>query len=624
MWTQRATPPGLVLRSCLLLLSVTGGNPLFAHPSPTDIAGISRHQLGITVSLISLFLTAVIYLALRLRPRARANTVREFFFFDKQVSASQYFDTTVSYSLQVVVTLYFVYWGFVYGIYILYYAVTWFFGIFLFCLAARRLLAFALSPNTLHSFLATRYGTSATVRRLTALCTLSGLTGGLIIEVNYGTDILAALAVKPISQLAWITLFLTLLYVAWLYIVNGGYKSAVLIYAIQLPVIYITLSIVLCYLVWLGFNAGYTAHALYIGIITVGLWCVVVWARTVHRDKSAPMDNATWAAVVAATISIVVTLVCVFLYGVNSALAEAVSDKPDSFTLSAFLAQHWLVVVGFTILNISWQFFDMTAWQRISSLELTGLSEPKQVRKLKGIIQETMYESPVTWAFGIIFGIALRHTGLFKNTSEAFDSFFTFVRYLSDNDLPRVAGMIGSYFVLPCIVIAFIGIMLSTTDSFLATIIFTWVYDIARVTSPEEVMAENVNDSAVLKTGKRASFWLLAVAAVCFVAVHRFLHVNVFLLLNTVYSAQFLICFFSIGALFLAKPSDFKNSILIASLVALLANVGVAFYCYVRMKGLPESVWSDWFYVLPTVASALVGGVAALLIYGSQVRARGK
>src|SRR4051812_18129090 len=98
----------------LIFLFVPG--QLSAHPSPNDIPGISRQQLGLGITVIAVAIAALTYLWTGLKRSSRASTVREFFFFDKSVNEKQYFDVTNGYSFQVVITIYFIYWGFRYGI----------------------------------------------------------------------------------------------------------------------------------------------------------------------------------------------------------------------------------------------------------------------------------------------------------------------------------------------------------------------------------------------------------------------------------------------------------------------------------------------------------------------------
>lgn len=617
---RRLHMPGAPCWLRLLMACAFMALPASAHPSPADFAGIPRSQIGLALSLVGLLSASLYYVYVGLKRSARAVTVSDYFFFDKRVTGGQYSDTTVSYSFQVVVTVYFIYWGFVYGIGVLYYAITWLLGIYLFQLAAKRLLVFALSEDTLHSFLAKRFGASLMIRRLTAFCTMFGLLGGLLIEVNYTTDLVASLSTTAISTAGWTAVYVLLLYLAWFYVQHGGYKSTVLTDAVQLPLIYLCLTVVFCFILFLAFRAGYRSHAIFIGALLLLLWAIIAAARRAGQPAHAKWDGSTISALIGAATTAVVTVY--FSFATHSATTlERIHDTPDSFTFAAFARQDLIVAIGFTILNLAWQFFDMTAWQRISSLSLGDGSQESAVKKLRTAIAATKWESPVTWAFGIVFGIGLRHTGLFETTKQASDAFMWFSRFLVDNDLPLGPGIVATYLVLPCMMVAFLTIMLSTTDSFVATITFTWIHDIT-LTDSKKLLSEDAEESAILKRAKIASFVLLFFGATGFVVMHRIVHANVFLLLNTVYSAQFSIVFFSLGALFLAHPARYKNQCIAAVAGALVADLLTAMFCYGKMQSLPNSAWGDWFYNLPTVVSAVVGGAMMVPILFSARRAR--
>jgi hypothetical protein len=539
--------------------------------------------------------------------------VREFFFYDKKVTPNAYFDTTVGYSFQVVVTIYFVYWGFKYGIGVLYYAFTWLLGFWFFQLCSRRLGAFAVSDHTLHSFLAERFGTSLMIRRLTAFCTLFGLVGALLIEMSYTTDILTGLSTAPVSIPVWIFVFAAILALTWLFVQHGGFKAVVITDVLELPVTYGALAVLLAFLNWLNYRAGYRSEGIRIGLLMSCMWAVIVIARSRAGLKGALRDKANLAAVFGVVLSLLTTLIWATTYGRQPALKNPIPDLPDAFSLTGLFQQGIPTLLGFTILNLSWQFFDMTAWQRVSSLDLQGLSEDERQKRLSRTIGETKWESPVTWVIGILIGIALHYSGLFHSAKDADGAFNGFVKMLSDNDFAQPMGMLATYVALPALVVAFLGIMLTTVDSFLVTSIFTWTHDITL----DDTRSGSVEESLVLKKVRRASLAGLIAAAAVFVICTKLLNANVFLLLNTVYSAQFAISFFTLGALFLQQPAGYRKAAVVTVVVALIANYATAGYCYWRIVHAPDSQWPDYFYVLPTVVSAACGcfaGVGGLLV----------
>ncbi len=600
-----------------LLVVLTTASTAFAHPSPDDIPGVPRHQLGLFLSILAVATAAMIYLFVGLRRSSRARTVKEFFFYDKKVAPFQYFDTTVAYSFQVVITVYFVFWGYKYGIGILFYALTWLAGIFLFQLAAPRLLSFALSNDTLHSFLSKRYGTSLWIRRITASCTFLGLIGALLVEVSYTTDVWSKLSSGPLSHTSWISIFLLLLIFAWLYVQYGGYKATVITDSVQLPVSYACFAVIFSYLIYLGFRAGFSRETFYVAVILLILWILVAVARSAKRSSGARRDAATLVAISSAIVLVVVAVTAAIAYRNDAGTVQDRASFPNLLTLSPMATHSLLVLAAFTILNLSWQFFDMSAWQRISSLNLGGADDAGKLERLKSAIAETKWESPITWSFGIMFGIALRYSGILDSNTQAYDAFAAFVATLFDNDLPGATGMVATYLVLPALIVAFTGIMLSTTDSFLATVTFAWIHDIALADQPRLLDAQ-VEDSVVLRRAKFASLILLAVAGIVFIVAVRSFNWDILILINVIYSAQFAITFLSLGALFLPKPSQYRTAAVICVVAVLAADLGAAVYCYYKSQQAPQSQWSDLLYVLPTLLAAMTG----VVVFGAAILGR--
>ena len=560
--------------------------------------------MPIAISGFALVAFSLLYLYLRMRRDARAKNVNEFFIFDKQVSSSQYFDTTASYSFQVVVTVFFVYWAFLYGIGMFYYVIVWFAGIYLFQLSASKLISFATSGETLHGFLEHRYGASHAVRRIAATCTLLGLTGTLLIEVSLTTDVLTALGVWASGQAAWTAMFFVLLFVTWLYLVFGGYKSAVMAYSVQLPVVYAGLAVTLCYLIWSVFQAGHYRQGILVGGCSLALWSIIMTARLAAARHSAHIDNATVIAVLASIASISTTVTCAWIYSGYTGPA-AVPKTADLFSPARILSQDWMVILGFTVLNLGTQFSDMTAWQRVSSLNLSG-PVSSQVRQLRHSIGETKWESPATWGFGIVMGIALHYSGLFTSASDASGAITSFLRYIAHDP---AAPWIAAYVVLPCVVVAFVSMMYSTADALLATIVYTWMCDL----SPTS-LGPGAADSSVLHRTRVASFCILFLSGAVFAFVHKGLNVNIFLVLNTVASAQFSIVFLSVGALYLPEPKRYVRLAIATGGIALLLNFAAALYCYILAFSTKSPVWEERFYVLPSITSAAGGVIAAVTL----------
>ena len=466
---------------CVLLLALTVPMLAEAHPSPIDFGLFHRHDIGVFLSILALLSSVLFYTITGLKKSNRASTVQDYFFYNKEASLGQYFDTTVGYSFQVVVTVFFIYLGFNYGIWIISYVLTWVIGFFVFQLFSPKLIEFMAMNQTLHGFLSNKLNFDS-VRKITAFLTILGLLGGLIIEVNYTTDIVKWLALDKIDLVTWIIIFLSILFITWYYVQYGGFKATVNIATYQLPIIYITLSIVFAYIIWLSFINSDNRHGFYIGIFLMISWLIVCYARLKTLPQTAKHDLATVSAICCFLLTALVTGYLSIKHGISERKVDTITDLPNSFSfVEGFKFQDKIVFIGFAVLNITWQLFDMSAWQRLTSIDVNGLNLEQKKRKVRQAIGETKFESPVTWLFGILFGIGLHHSGLFHSSTQAFDAFGIFVKTLSDNDFGPLLGMIGTYIVMPCLIIAFFGIALSTTDSFLNAITYSWISDFSKI-----------------------------------------------------------------------------------------------------------------------------------------------
>ena len=228
-------------------------------------------------------------------------------------------------------------------------------------------------------------------------------------------------------------------------------------------------------------------------------------------------------------------------------------------------------------------------------------------RKVRQAIGETKFESPVTWLFGILFGIGLHHSGLFHSSTQAFDAFGIFVKTLSDNDFGPLLGMIGTYIVMPCLIIAFFGIALSTTDSFLNAITYSWISDFSKIPLNSVELEKKLEDSVIIKKANKVALKILMFGAMVFIVVNKIIKFDIFVLLNIIYSFQFLICFFTFSVLLLSKPNLLRKTITAAVIIALVSNILTAIFCYYKMKNSHDAYWSDWIYVLPTIVCSIIG-----------------
>jgi len=93
-------------------------------------------------------------------------------------------------------------------------------------------------------------------------------------------------------------------------------------------------------------------------------------------------------------------------------------------------------------------------------------------------VWRVMIESPVSWGFGVVFGMALRYSGFLKpedDPSAAISNFATAL--VSGQNAVAFLGS-SSWLVYPVFVAAVIAIMLSTITALVSAITFTAFHDL--------------------------------------------------------------------------------------------------------------------------------------------------
>ncbi len=173
-------------------------------------------------------------------------SVREFFFMGRSATPNQYTDTTVGYSLQVAVTIYFVYFGYKYGWDNVYFVLTWCAGFALFAWVMPIVAPILRTKPTMLAMLALQAKNLRLVAIFLLVCSLAGL---IYTELFFSAQFLSNVAVAAGSNLSqtgtyW-TSFALLAVCTLVYASLGGARKVVVTEKLQLGLAYISLAIVL-------------------------------------------------------------------------------------------------------------------------------------------------------------------------------------------------------------------------------------------------------------------------------------------------------------------------------------------------------------------------------------------
>lgn len=405
-----------------------------------------------------------------LRTRSKL-TARQFFFMDHQATLSNYVDTTVAFSLQVAVTIYFIFWGYKYGWSNILFVLTWCLGIYIFSLAAPKFSAMLLAHETLLSYIALE---SRSVRLVSAIVIVLSLFGLMYTELFLTTKFIATAIAHTSSEISyenwyWITFFMLLVSVG-LYVSVGGAQKVVSTDKQQLVLAYLASTVFFMAIHWdVAKNGARVYYWTYIPILFayVALWlgcglsAYISDGTTNRRFRFFPREFSLASTYTPFFCAILLTVLIVAppKFG-----GSDVIDFPKSvFSMIDEESGYGVwALFGFAIANIIWQFSDYTAYHRLGLLKLDDDDAVARVGAIKRSILGTMLSSPVTWALGVFAGMAIHASGLIPDSAADQNIFFDFVAALVRSSS---GGDQSSYVALTALGMFITAVMLSTVDS---------------------------------------------------------------------------------------------------------------------------------------------------------------
>ena len=444
----------------------------------------------------------------------------DFFLMNRAAKSDDYADTTIAYSLQVAVTIYFIYWGYAYGWSNLFFVVLWGIGFFLFALAAPRLAYFLGQHDTYFRFL--MHG-SRGFQVLACVLFGSSLIGLLYTELFFSSQLMqtilsAEVAVVQSANWFWIS-FLVLLVVVLFYASLGGMRKVVFTDKWQLAVAYLGAA-----LLFAGLAPVVSAQGLYVFLWAylpvVALFALLAAAPTLvqwafERSWNLKMDPPSGPAGVSAALSGIILLAVTLYFAQWNAPSADGFPKP----IGTMLAAPWGIwpIIGFGVSNIIWQFSDYTAYHRLSIMNIHHHAEMERATRIKHAIFTTMLNSPLTWSLGIFAGMAIDASRLLPQAD--FGIFAAFSSLLVEQ---AAAGSLAMTVALVGLCMFIVAALLSTVDSGFMSIGQIVVRDLLPF------------ESGVLV--RIMALWLIGLAVFALALAHSVYQLNVFNLLSSIYS----------------------------------------------------------------------------------------
>jgi hypothetical protein len=538
-----------------------------------------------SIFAIFIFAPLLLYLMPVIRGLRYEKRADHFFFAQQQISSTAFANGSVAYGFQIASVSVFFGWGFEYGLGALVNPFFWGVGILWFVSWLPKYAFFLGRAQTLHGFLGEAYETRA-LTKLTALMTVVGLFGAITAELAWGSTIVTMISANSYF-VAGVTAFMA--FCALFYVVWAGQESIILADQYRLAVAHVGFASLLFFLVtllhWRGSDAHYAGASLSFAMTT--LFGVVAWATTRQLRNSVGEAEPD-----ALSIRCTKFIRGFMLFGTFGALINLAmflvksngSSAPLQASSLVSFEQGTLNLLSLALLPLCWQFIDFTMWQRLGGVRVESDAD---LRRIRFSLIRYALETPVSWIFALVAGIALKH-GAIPISSDAIQTGISSIPIaISQANTPLgeavdavVVGIFGA---------GVVAAMLSTVDTFVIGATSAFVYDLTSWTGQAKSSGQNPNSSAIdtaVAGGKFVATGLIIIALASYWFATYFSFDLVSLLFGA-YSAQLSLLPAVLGALYLTRDDRPNGYYAITSVMAGFAG-GVAATIY----ALNNSSWS--------------------------------
>lgn len=518
------------------------------------------------IVILSIFLPVLIYVFYGItKNHTRPNSSSQFYTGNKTSSISEYRDTTVAYSLQIAVTIYFIYWGYSYGWGNIFYIVSWYIGLGLFYFSSKKLIKVVDSYDTLFQFF--KKIRDSKVSTVVSILTFLSLLGLVYVELFMTSNFVSLTIQKELGLESgaiwyWIT-FIALTFCGLTYTLIGGFKRVVITDKLQLSVAYIASASLI--------------GAMFPNLIAQGFWTLFTIALTaiiVYLVLGLAGQNKGSSRAAHISWVLLMTWATVIVFLNSDSLSFSSSIQPKALLSQISEPWGWVSLVGFSLSNIVWQFSDYTAFHRLCALDLKG-NEKEKIQKIQDSIKSTLIVSPLTWGIGILIGMSIYACKIDSVVGN--DVFNEFVDYLL-----TTINQPYSIIALLALGLFLSSVLISTTDS-----IFLNASEIIEV----DLLNKNYNL-------KKRYLLLLAIGFLIVILgiVHLIFQYDVLIFLNGIYSFTLVIAPITLMLLFNKRISS------LMIIITLLSSIIVGFYFVIK----PPEIHYSILLVLPTLAALSV------------------
>ena len=438
-------------------------------------------------------------------------------------------------------------------------------------------------------------------------------------EIDYGTQFfVGTLRIENATETLRVAIEGAVLIFTALYVLWGGYKSAVYTDRFQVPVAYVAFSI-------FGFGAAVltsqtaaTNGAAYLIAVMTILFLVLLWRRY-QLLKSTASDD-TWDKLTA-----YLTFVPIILGGVSTIFY--LWHSPGTWALTplgsilfpqfdTLLQFHTLLgfgawgTIALIFANGVWQFIDISSLQRLQSLDKSEVSSQRE--HVVKALRVTGIEAGIGWILIALTAALLKTTGL---TLDKFGS-DGFTNEAFGNLLHTLGGG-GIGVLVPLFVFTVVVYMLSTISGFISAISYISFFDI--VPSITGVEDERGDFKTTLHSARVTTVVVIAAIFLMYLLLRALMTISgnggaIASVLYAIYAFQISIAPSAIVALFMksirVSPPAVVFSVAAGLIVAYLSAIDSQGWMHFASLGLDSASWA----VIPPLASAFASTVTYAVV----------
>jgi hypothetical protein len=200
---------------------------------------------------------------------------------------------------------------------------------------------------------------------MAAIATIVSFIGVFYVESYFTTDFITNIASinsnSEGSGIIWWIIFSSLTVLVLLYSISGGLRKVIVTDTWQLAGAYFGLALVFAYLLQETFRADVTTGLILSVLCLTIYFTLLVCGRNTNEGLVKP--------------GALIVGIAIFVFIIVNGFTNYSSSSSSSINIYGLFKQvsepwGWVTLLGFTLLNIAWQFCDNSNFQRIGALSL--------------------------------------------------------------------------------------------------------------------------------------------------------------------------------------------------------------------------------------------------------------